>query len=119
MLAVTVLENIEHQCKIEGCEAEIIFGYLEAHMKTCIHRIIVCPATECDVQMAFCNIIDHLLNECWHSFTRGNKGLTDLLNKPGPYKRPFYVTEEKGALKVYTYMYLEWTLLLFKHRKRC
>ena len=51
MLAVTALENIEHQCTVEGCDAEVLFGKVKYHKEKCVRRIINCPATECEEEM--------------------------------------------------------------------
>ena len=40
---------------------------------------------------------------CCHSCARGKNGLADLLDKPGPYRRQFTITEEINVLKMFTY----------------
>merc|ERR1712059_165561 len=43
-LAVTVLENIDHECENEGCKEKLSFGKLVSHGKSCSFRLVECPA---------------------------------------------------------------------------
>jgi len=66
LLAVTILENIEHACKHEGCNELHLLKNLDQHMKICPFRKIKCPAPLdfCGKEVAFCHILDHILADC-------------------------------------------------------
>jgi len=76
LLAVAVIENIEHQCKLDGCNALLPLGDLENHMKTCLFRIISCPAPSeyCGKKVAFCQVLDHILTDCEGSTNKKEGG---------------------------------------------
>ena len=93
LLAVTVIENIEHKCKHDGCEELLTIQAFKMHLELCVHnpvhRIILCPASRetCGKQMELSKIYDHIMRECtgswnaekveasltngkaWHAFT--------------------------------------------------
>ena len=73
LLAVTVLENIEHRCKNRGCDKMMPLAEVEGHKEKCEFRLTVCPSWLCGQKIAFCHIIDHLLGQCLYSYSNGEK----------------------------------------------
>jgi len=72
LLAVKILDNIEHICSQEGCNKLFSLDNLEKHMKVCSYRKIKCPAPskDCGVEVPFCYLLDHILTECNGSFNK-------------------------------------------------
>jgi E3 ubiquitin-protein ligase SIAH1 len=68
LLAVTVIENIEHACKFEGCEVRTPLAGVEEHRRSCNFKVVACPAIECKAKVAYNQVMDHLVNTCEHSF---------------------------------------------------
>jgi hypothetical protein len=68
ILAVTVIENIEHACKFEGCEVRTPLAGVEEHMRSCAFKIVACPAIECRVMVAYNKVMEHSMNACRYSF---------------------------------------------------
>lgn len=79
ILAVTALENIDHQCKNNGCEMKSHLEELETHRKECSFRVVLCPAIKCDEQMPFFSVIDHIVNGCDHSFANQDEVISELV----------------------------------------
>merc|ERR1719233_839365 len=63
-LAVTVIENIEHQCDHEGCDLTFSTSDLPTHMKRCGHRIVKCPGLVCSARMPLSSLLNHAINCC-------------------------------------------------------
>jgi len=83
LLAVTVLENIEHACKHEGCKELHFLKNLDKHMTVCPFRKIKCPAPLelCGEEVAFCHVLDHILADCNGSFNKREGGEVNLFNR--------------------------------------
>merc|ERR1712059_176301 len=66
-LAVTVIENIDHECENEGCQEKFQLGELANHGKCCIYRPVKCPV--CDVQISLASLPTHMESSstCWGS----------------------------------------------------
>jgi len=66
LLAVDVIENIEHKCRNEECGALFSLSEYKTHKKSCPHRIVQCPAPRelCGKQMALRKVFDHVTSEC-------------------------------------------------------
>ena len=48
LLAKVVIEHMEHQCSLQGCEEMVAFEGYREHQATCEHRLVVCPgASQC------------------------------------------------------------------------
>jgi len=60
LLAVTVIENIDHKCKFAECEELFAKDKLEAHENICKFRIVKCPYSSCGVEVALSKLVDHL-----------------------------------------------------------
>jgi len=61
LLAVTVIENIEHKCKFVECEELFPMEKLDDHEKICQHRTVKCPNILCKVEVALSKLLEHLL----------------------------------------------------------
>eukprot|EP00092_Neocalanus_flemingeri_P016183 GFUD01017515.1.p1 GENE.GFUD01017515.1~~GFUD01017515.1.p1 ORF type:complete len:350 (-),score=101.90 GFUD01017515.1:29-994(-) len=66
LLAVTVMENIEHECQHEDCEELLPLEEYKLHLKLCPHRSVRCPAPQelCGRDLALSKVYDHILSEC-------------------------------------------------------
>ena len=60
LLAVTILENIDHECSIYGCEETLSFEDLGNHVRDCEHRVVRCPFAGCDETMPLMDLMKHL-----------------------------------------------------------
>jgi len=63
-LAVTVIENIDHQCDHEGCDASFPLAALDEHQATCRHRLVKCPGLDCPTKIPLSRLKDHALACC-------------------------------------------------------
>jgi len=59
LLAVTVIENVDHKCKFDECEETFDLDKVEAHEKVCKHRIVQCPSV-CYKEVALSQLLQHL-----------------------------------------------------------
>jgi len=66
LLAGTVLENIEHECKFEVCNESFCLEDLQKHEAVCLHRTVNCSNPKCAVKTPLSKLVDHLANsnEC-------------------------------------------------------
>lgn len=62
ILAVTVVQNIDHQC--QHCNNYFSLGNLAQHKRECQHREVKCPELECDSMVSLASLKEHLLNGC-------------------------------------------------------
>ena len=132
LLAAKLLDKLEHICKHKGCNESFSRDDLEVHMKACSYRKIKCPAPseDCGVEVPFCHLLDHILNECDgsdnKSYLDGKVGLVKTLPIVESFKydmdgnfeyegrayqwqeRFFYTTAEKGdgGALVFNILYL-------------
>jgi len=63
LLALTVIENIDHRCKFVECEDFFPSDKLKDHEKICKHRIVSCPSDLCNETIALSKLLDHLNRE--------------------------------------------------------
>jgi len=105
LLAVTVLENIEHKCRNQECEQLLPLTEIEAHKKVCTYRLLSCPAALCNQEVAFCNLIDHVMNDCNHSYAKDEKAIADLTSRKGFYQQGFSVDSALWPFMLETYMW--------------
>jgi len=59
-LAKHIIENMDHQCRHQGCDEMAPFGD-EAHQVACEHRLVICPGpvNGCQAMVPFCKVKDH------------------------------------------------------------
>ena len=60
LLAVTVIENIEHECMFEECTEGFTLDKIDEHVKVCSHRKVACPASDCKEEVTLSKLLDHL-----------------------------------------------------------
>ena len=59
LLAKTVIENVKHECDLEGCKKMIDYSEFKTHQEECDFRLVRCPGYACEEMVAFNLIIDH------------------------------------------------------------
>jgi len=64
LLAVAIIENIEHKCKFGGCEEVFPVDKLGEHVKTCKYRTVSCPHDLCDVEIELSKLLVHVKKGC-------------------------------------------------------
>jgi len=96
LLAVTVIENIDHKCKNDECGKEFALPEYENHLNICPHRIISCPAPNqfCTKKIALSKVYEHILTECEGSLNKSQNDLNDgkfpkVLTRSSKYDIPF------------------------------
>eukprot|EP00092_Neocalanus_flemingeri_P021551 GFUD01023373.1.p1 GENE.GFUD01023373.1~~GFUD01023373.1.p1 ORF type:complete len:484 (-),score=134.16 GFUD01023373.1:223-1674(-) len=60
LLAVTVVENIEHSCKFVDCKEFFALDKVDDHEKICQHRTVSCPYDKCSEKLPLSKLLDHL-----------------------------------------------------------
>jgi len=60
LLAITIIENIEHKCKFDDCEEYFHVDIVEEHIKVCPHRTVCCPKRNCKAEFGLSKLLDHL-----------------------------------------------------------
>jgi len=64
-LAVTVIENIDHDCENEGCKEKLSHGKLVSHGKSCFYRPVECPGFKsCKEKISLASLPTHLVSCC-------------------------------------------------------
>ena len=61
LLAVAVIEGIEHDCEWEGCGERHSLEKLGEHMAKCLHRQVECPYLECRKRLPVSRLLEHSL----------------------------------------------------------
>jgi len=64
ILAVTVIENIEHICEWDECTETFTLDRLPVHMKKCSYRMVECPGLECKEKHSLSRLLEHSLYCC-------------------------------------------------------
>jgi len=82
ILAVAILDIIDHKCRFSDCEKLFSLDKLENHEKICEHRIIKCPYNSCGEQVSLSRILDHFSSSEICS-TRNNPIVIDSSSKDG------------------------------------
>ena len=62
LLALVVLEGIEHKCIFEDCSEIVALEDIEKHEKVCPHRSVECPDEICSQKVPLSKLVDHLIN---------------------------------------------------------
>ena len=63
ILALTVIENIDHECHHQGCGAFLPLAMLEEHQTVCGQRLVKCPGF-CPVKVPLVSLKNHALTCC-------------------------------------------------------
>ena len=71
LLALTVVKNAWHECKLQGCNVSLPFDQIKEHEEMCIWRLIICPGDgqTCTAMLPYCTVLTHVKNcsGCAHS----------------------------------------------------
>jgi len=59
LLAVTIMENVDHKCKFVDCEELYAMDKLDFHEKICKHRIVNCPYEKCIDKVVLSKLLEH------------------------------------------------------------
>eukprot|EP00092_Neocalanus_flemingeri_P108424 GFUD01139245.1.p1 GENE.GFUD01139245.1~~GFUD01139245.1.p1 ORF type:complete len:458 (+),score=134.81 GFUD01139245.1:126-1499(+) len=90
LLAVKVIENIQHACRNEDCGKFFPLEEYKLHLTSCLHRTVNCPSPNkfCSRKMSLSKVYDHILEDCQGSCN--NVGINNYNLNNG--KFPKYVT---------------------------
>ena len=61
LLAKMLIENMEHECDLDGCKEVLPFNEHEQHKKVCAFRPVICPGNNppCKAMVPFCEVEKH------------------------------------------------------------
>ena len=61
LLALTVVKNARHECRLQGCNMSLPFGEIKEHEENCNWRLIICPSdgNSCTAMVPFCRVLAH------------------------------------------------------------
>ena len=64
LLALTVVKNAQHECRLQGCNVRIPFDQIKEHEEKCPWRLIICPGSNaaCRAMVPFCTVLTHAQN---------------------------------------------------------
>jgi len=62
LLALAVIEEIQHECNNQGCTEMFPLTRIEQHENECDWRLIICPGKDsvCNAMVPFCNVESHV-----------------------------------------------------------
>ena len=88
LLALTVVKNALHECRLQGCNMSVPFDQIKEHEKKCDWRLVICPGSghTCTGMTPFCTVLTHVQNcpDCYMmSSTQDNASGTVLQNTMG------------------------------------
>jgi len=97
LLAVTVLENIDHKCRNDSCGKLLPLEDYKLHLKSCPHRIVLCPAPAqlCGKMMGLSKVCAHILSNCQGSY---NKTVDHLIVDNFPKQLTYYCGKEENEV---------------------
>jgi len=97
LLAVTILENIDHKCRFNDCDDYFPMDKVEEHVKVCSHRTVTCPYAHCkDKQVGLSKLLNHLNADCSYDLAPKIIDCSFLMEI-----RNFEIKEEQKAGPVY------------------
>jgi len=62
LLAVTIIESVDHKCKFDDCVENFALEELEKHEAVCRHRSVSCAYVMCKEKVPLAKLSEHLLN---------------------------------------------------------
>eukprot|EP00092_Neocalanus_flemingeri_P108421 GFUD01139242.1.p1 GENE.GFUD01139242.1~~GFUD01139242.1.p1 ORF type:complete len:449 (+),score=135.71 GFUD01139242.1:126-1472(+) len=79
LLAVKVIENIQHACRNEDCGKFFPLEEYKLHLTSCLHRTVNCPSPNkfCSRKMSLSKVYDHILEDCQGSWNVKSNHLND------------------------------------------
>jgi len=77
LLALTIIENIYHKCRFDGCGDNFPLTDIEKHEATCHFRTVLCPSQNCSVEVSLPKLVEHLLKseKCCRQTAQPKKAL--------------------------------------------
>ena len=90
LLAVTVIENIDHLCVNEGCEVRVALEKTYEHKRSCDLRPVTCPAHACKKTIPYSKLIEHT-KICLKSMNKFNV-------QNSQYHMPYFATTKSNLL---------------------
>ena len=64
LVALAVIENIDHECSNDGCPDHLPLTHLASHKLVCAHRPVTCPAVRCQEEVGLAKLGHHLQFTC-------------------------------------------------------
>lgn len=61
LLAVTIIESVDHKCKFDDCVENFALAEVEKHESVCWHRSVSCPHVTCKEKVPVAKLTEHLL----------------------------------------------------------
>jgi len=109
LLAVTVIENIDHECSNDVCEETLPLAELKLHRQCCPHRSVLCPALAqlCGKKLPLSKVYDHIIKECAGSYNRvGNNDAKNNGQFPKHFRYPSTASMgDDAVLKGYVFFW--------------
>ena len=106
LLAVTVIENIDHVCPHEGCTARVPANKIEDHMKSCDLRPVSCPSHRCEKTVPYSKLLEHIKSSCKSSQPK-------MAVQDSQYSRTVAILEPKVLSENFVIIWLEWKNMHF------
>ena len=62
LLALTVIKNVLHECRHQGCNVKLSLDEIKQHEEMCVWRPIPCPGrdSDCKADIPLCNMLSHV-----------------------------------------------------------
>ena len=111
LLAVTVIENIDHKCKFVECEELFPLKKVEAHEKVCKHRFVTCPRRSCFEEVALSKVLVHLGKKTCCVET------VPLMMNSSFRNGQVFLKVEPREMKEFADRELDWKVSLFSYKK--
>ena len=88
LLAMVLIENIRHQCDLNGCKEMVLFKNYKQHQKECKYRLVKCPGSNfrCSTLVPFCEVEDHA-NRCSDIIAWSNPGKASFQAKKDAFEK--------------------------------
>ena len=66
LLADLIIQNIDHECNLNGCKQRVPRDDLADHQKKCPFRLVKCPGSnqQCNMMVPFCQVVHEHVIEC-------------------------------------------------------
>ena len=63
-LALTVVKNAQHECRLQGCSVSLPFDEIKEHEEKCAWRLVICPGSgaTCTAMVPLCTVMTHVQN---------------------------------------------------------
>ena len=84
LLALTVVKNALHECRLQGCNVSLPFDKIKEHEEKCDWRLVMCPGCghDCTAMVPLCTVMTHVQNcaDCdWPPKQDNDVGLQEFL----------------------------------------